>query len=165
MLTAVKNHLFQNQVNNLLIVCMVYTSAEYGSTGYGCQPFLWSGEREKWFFFLSPFAPENLASRDEFSRPVPRQSAHSPYSCRIWCLLTGFLLLSATGSICTVNRHRVSPELKKVTRLRTDGFTAESPPAQGHSHQGRLSNGCCLFRYHHRPIFCAPLFGIRGGHA
>ena len=25
---------------------------------------------------LSPCVPENLVSRDEFSRPVPRQSAH-----------------------------------------------------------------------------------------
>ena len=29
---------------------------------------------------LSPYAPENLASRDGFSRPVPRQPAHSPHS-------------------------------------------------------------------------------------
>ena len=29
---------------------------------------------------LSPCVPENLDSRDGFSRPVPRQPAHSPYS-------------------------------------------------------------------------------------
>ena len=29
---------------------------------------------------LSPYIPENLVSRDRFSRPVPRQPAHSPYS-------------------------------------------------------------------------------------
>ena len=29
---------------------------------------------------LSPFAPENLVSRDGFARPVPRQPAHSPHS-------------------------------------------------------------------------------------
>ena len=29
---------------------------------------------------LSPFAPENLVSRDGFGRPVLRQPAHSPYS-------------------------------------------------------------------------------------
>ena len=29
---------------------------------------------------LSPCAPETLVSRDGFSRPVPRQHAHSPYS-------------------------------------------------------------------------------------
>ena len=43
------------------------------------------------------YAPENLVSRDEFSRPVPRQSAHSPYSDWIWCSLTTFLPISASG--------------------------------------------------------------------
>ena len=37
---------------------------------------------------LSPFAPENLVSRDGFSRPVPRRPAHSPYSSWICCILT-----------------------------------------------------------------------------
>ena len=27
---------------------------------------------------LSPYAPENLVSRDEFSRPVPRRPAYPP---------------------------------------------------------------------------------------
>ena len=44
---------------------------------------------------LSPFAPENLVSRNGFGRPV---------------LLTGFLPISAVASIyCTAIRHRVSP--------------------------------------------------------
>ena len=29
---------------------------------------------------LSPFAPENLVSRDGFGRPVPLQPAHYPHS-------------------------------------------------------------------------------------
>ena len=57
--------------------------------------------------------PENLVSRDGFSRPVPRQPAHSPNSGRIWCLLiTRFLLSSATASIYLYKPaiyHRVSP--------------------------------------------------------
>ena len=36
--------------------------------------------------------------RDGFSRPAQRQPAHSPHSGRIWCLLTGFLPLSAVVS-------------------------------------------------------------------
>ena len=44
--------------------------------------------------FLSPFAPENLVSRDGFGRPISRQPAHS-----IWCLLTGFVPISAAASI------------------------------------------------------------------
>ena len=31
-------------------------------------------------FSLSPFAPENLVSRDGSGRPVPCQPAHSPHS-------------------------------------------------------------------------------------
>ena len=42
-------------------------------------------------YSLSPFASENLASRDEFSLPVPRQPAHSAHSDSIWYLFTGFL--------------------------------------------------------------------------
>ena len=36
----------------------------------------------EYFIFpcLSPFASENLVSRDAFGRPVPRQPAHSPNS-------------------------------------------------------------------------------------
>ena len=48
---------------------------------------------------LSPYVREDLGSRDGFSRPVPRQPAHSPNSGRIWCLLTGFLPSSAAVSI------------------------------------------------------------------
>ena len=56
------------------------------------------GENE-YSISLSPFATENLVSRDRFGRPVPRQPAHSPHSGRIWCLLTGFLPISAAASM------------------------------------------------------------------
>ena len=46
-------------------------SVEYGST---C---LWSAEQGNIHSSLSQFAPVNLVSRDRFSRPVPRQPAHS----------------------------------------------------------------------------------------
>ena len=61
-----------------MYVCMyVWSSriAEYGSTGYGCQSCSWSAEQGK-NIPLSPCVPENLVSRDGFSRPVPRQPAH-----------------------------------------------------------------------------------------
>ena len=48
---------------------------------------------------LSPLTPENLVPRDWFGRPVLRQPAHSSYSGLIWCLLTGFLPISAAASI------------------------------------------------------------------
>ena len=72
----------------------------------------------------------------------------------IWCLLKAFLPLSATASIYTVNRHRVSPEFiesrnyvyrwRSLPRVRR--HLARSP-------QSSSSNGFCLFRRHHGPIF------------
>ena len=70
---------------------------------------------------LSPFAPENLVSRDGFGRPVPRQlallhtktqsGAYSRDSSRFpW----------RRPFIYTAIRHRVSPEYR-VTQLRTIG--------------------------------------------
>ena len=70
---------------------------------HGCQGQL----NRKPVCALSQFAPENLASRYGFGRPVPRQPAHYPHSDSIWCLLTGFLPISATESIYPANRHRV----------------------------------------------------------
>ena len=82
---------------------------------------------------LSPFAPGNLVSRDEFDRPVPRQPANSPQPGRIWCLvgLPSLLPLSETAFIYAVNRHRVSPELIGSRICVSMAFTGESPPAQG----------------------------------
>ena len=48
---------------------------------------------------LSPFAPEDLASRDRFDRLVPRHPPHSPHPGSIWCLPAGFISLSAATSI------------------------------------------------------------------
>ena len=71
---------------------------------------------------LSPFAPEKLVSQDWFGRPVPRQHADSPHSGRIWCLLTGFLPISAVESVY-VFRHTLSSQSRvyRVTQLRTGG--------------------------------------------
>ena len=81
---------------------------------------------------LSPCVPENLVSWDGFSRPVPRQPAHSPHSGWIWCLLTGFVPSSAAAPIYeTAIRHRVSPEFIVSCNCVPMAFTAESPPAQG----------------------------------
>ena len=83
-------------------------------------------------FSLSPFAPEKLVSRDGFGRPVPRQPTHSPHS-RLnligWCLLSGFLPLSATMSIY------LSPSgqsrVHQVTRLRIDGVHCQESSGTG----------------------------------
>ena len=81
---------------------------------------------------LSPCVPENLVSRDGFSRPVPRQPAHPHTQAELRCLLTGSLPSSAAASIYeTAIRHRVSPEFIGSRNCVPMAFTAESPPAQG----------------------------------
>ena len=55
---------------------------------------------EKMNISLSPFAPENLVSRDGFGSPVPRQPAHLHTQAEsAWCLLAGFLPISAAATI------------------------------------------------------------------
>ena len=83
---------------------------------------------------LSPYVPENLVSRDGFSRPVPRQLAHfhTTLAGSGAYLLTGFLPSSMTASIYeTAIRHGVSPEFIGSRNCVPMAFTAESPPAQG----------------------------------
>ena len=108
---------------------------------------------------LSLHVPDNLVSRDGFSRPVPRQLAHSLYSGWIWCLLTGFLPISAAasiylfkppyaiGSVPSLSGHAIAyqwPSLRRVRRHR-----ASSP-------QRSSSNGCCLGAMDQ--LMCASLF-------
>ena len=107
---------------------------------------------------LSPFAPEDVDSRDRFGRRVPRQYAHSPHPV----VLPSSLLFSAAASIIhTANRHRVSPEF--IGYYNAIVFRWRLPP-RVHRHrasslQGSSINGLCLFRCPHGPInICSPLF-------
>ena len=67
--------------------------------------------RENWYFTVPVRAWEfGLARRVRQSRLAPACS--SPYSGWIWCLLTGFLPISAAGSIYeTAIRHGPVPSL------------------------------------------------------
>ena len=61
---------------SLLFVCMVVAySKGMGQPGKVANPGRGQLNREN-VFSLSPFAPENLVSRDGFGSPVPRQPAH-----------------------------------------------------------------------------------------
>ena len=79
---------------------------------------------------LSPCVPENLVSRDGFSRPVPRQPAHLHTQADIWCLLTGFLPISAaasiyvflppyvSGSVPSLSGHTIAYRWRSLPRVR-----------------------------------------------
>ena len=79
---------------------------------------------------LSPCVPENLVSRDGFSRPVPRQPAHLHTQAE-----SGNYGIPPEfrGGVHyeTAIRHRVSPEFIGSRNCVPMAFTAESPPAQG----------------------------------
>ena len=118
---------------------------------------------------LYPFAPENLVSRGGFGHPVPRQPAQSPHWSWIWCLLAGFLPISAAasislfippytvGSVPGLSGHGIAYRWRPLPRVRR--HKASSP-------QGNSKKGCCLFRYHHGPInmrlsFPTPTIGMK----
>ena len=114
--------------------------------------------RENVFFSwqLCPFAPENLASRHRFGRPVPRQPARSPHSSRINPESDA---CSHGIPPCTVNRLGSTPS-QSVNAV---AYHRRSLPPIVRRHrvssrQGSSSNGCCLFRFDRGPIFYAPLF-------
>ena len=80
---------------------------------------------------LSPCVPENLVSRDGFSRPVPRRLLIS--ILRLNLVLTYGIPPEFRGGVHyeTAIRHRVSPEFIGSRNCVPMAFTAESPPAQG----------------------------------
>ena len=80
---------------------------------------------------LSPCVPENLVSRDGFSRPVPRQPAHLHTQAESGAYLRHSSRLPRRRPFMTAIRHRVSPEFIGSRNCVPMAFTVESPPAQG----------------------------------
>ena len=81
---------------------------------------------------LSPCVPENLVSRDGFSRPVPREPAHLHTQAESGAYLRDFSRVPWRASIYeTAIRHRVSLEFIGSRNCVPMAFTAESPPARG----------------------------------
>ena len=78
---------------------------------------------------LSPCVPENLVSRDGFSRPVPRQPAHLHTQAESGAYLRDSSRVPRRRPYETAIRHRVSPEFIGSRSCVPMAFTAESPPA------------------------------------
>ena len=101
------------------------------------------------FFCLSPFAPENLVSRNGLGRPVPRQPAHLHIQAEYGAYLAGFLPSSAgasiyilkppcpKGSVPRLSGHAIAYRWRSLPRTRR--HSASSP-------KDCPSNGCCLCR-------------------
>ena len=75
--------------------------------------------------------PENLVSRDGFSRPVPRQPAHLDTQVESGAYLRDSSRVPRRRPYETAIRHRVSPEFIGSRNCVPMAFTAENPPAQG----------------------------------
>ena len=82
---------------------------------------------------LSPCVPENLVSRDGFSRPVPCQPAHLHNQAESGAYLRVSSRVPRRRPFMKPRyiRHRVSPEFIGSRNCVPMAFTAESPPAQG----------------------------------
>ena len=118
---------------------------------------------------LFPYMPENLVSRDGFSRPVPRQPAHlhtqtesgvySRDSSR-FPRRRPFIYFKppyAIGSVPSLSGHAIVYRWRSLPRVLRHG---------GSSPQGSSSNGCCHFAGHHGPInvrlsFPTPTIGMK----
>ena len=96
---------------------------------------------------LSPCAPENLVSRDGFSRPVPRQPAHLHTQAEFGAYLRDSSRVPrrrpfmkppyAIGSV---------PSISGRTQLRTDGVHCRESAGTGPVNLKVVPNGCCLGR-------------------
>ena len=117
--------------------------------------------------FLSPFSPEKLDSRNGFSRPIPRQPAHSTHSVRPNLVLTHEIPPYFRGSV-----HLFKPPyaIGPVPNLSGQAVVAyrwrSLPRVRRHrasSPQGSSrNNGCCLKRSQWTNQ-CVPLFS-HGSH-
>ena len=96
--------------------------------------------------FLSPFAPENLVSRDGFGSTVPRQPAHLHTQAESGAYLRDSSRVPRRHPFIISNRHshRVSPEFIGVTQLRTDGVHCRESGGTGPVNLNVVPNECSL---------------------
>ena len=102
---------------------------------------------------LSAFVPENLASRDGFGSPVPRQPAHlhTTYLLRLNLVLTDYGIppeFRGGVHLFIYNRHTPSGQSRvyRVTQLRTDGVHCRESAGTGPVNLKVVPNECCLGR-------------------
>ena len=97
---------------------------------------------------LSPFAPENLVSRDGFGSPISRQSAHLHTRAGSTVYLQNSSRVPRRRPFIYLNRHTPSVQSRvyRDTQLRTDGIHCREFAATGPIHLKVVPNGCCLLQ-------------------
>ena len=95
--------------------------------------------KEKINIPLTPYVPENLVSRDGFSRSVPRQPAHLHTQAESGVYSRDSSRFPRRRPFIYLNRHTPLSQSRvyRVTQLRTNGVPV---------------TGCCHFAGHHGPI-------------
>ena len=96
---------------------------------------------------LSPFAPENLVSRNGFGIPVPRQPAHIHTQAESGAYLRDSSRVPRRRSFTYLNRHTPSGHsrvYRVITQLRTDGVHCRQSAGTGPVNLKKVvPNGCC----------------------
>ena len=82
---------------------------------------------------LSPFAPENLVSRDGFGSSVPRQPAHLHTQAESGAYIRDSSRFPRRRPFIYLNRHAslVQSRVYRVAQLRTDGVYCREPAGTG----------------------------------
>ena len=98
-------------------------------------------------FYLSPFAPENLVSRDGFGSPVPRQPPRLHTQAEPGAYLRDSSRVPRRRPFIYLNRHTPSGQSRvyRVTQLRTDGVHGTEPV-----NLKAVPNGCYVCMFGHR---------------
>ena len=129
-----------------IYVCMVITYSRVWINRVRLPILLvvsWTGEMN---IPLSPCVPENLVSRDGFSRPVPRQPAHLHIQAESGAYLRDSSRVPRRRPLW--NRHTPSGQSRvyRVTQLRTEGVHCRESAGTGPVNLKVVPNGCCLGR-------------------
>ena len=109
--------------------------------------------REK-YFFPTPFAPDNLVSRDGFGSPVPCQPAYLHTQAESGAYLRDSSRFPRRRPFIYLNRHTPSGQSRVywVKQLRIDGVHCRESAGTGPINLKIVPNGCCLLAGHHEPI-------------
>ena len=113
----------------------------------------WSAEQEKHHISLSPFAPENLVSRDGFGSPVPHQPADLHTQAGSGACLRDSSRVPRRRRFIFLNRHTPSGQSRvyRVTQLRTDDVHCRESTGTRPVNLKVVPNNAA-FAGHHGPI-------------
>ena len=131
-----------------MYVCMVTHTARVWINRVRLQILLvvsWIGKMN---ISLSPYAPENLVSRDGFGNPIPRQLAHLHTQAESGAYLRDSSRVPRRRPFIYLNRHTSSGQsrVNRVTRLRTDAIHCRESTGTGPVNLKVVPNECCLGR-------------------